>query len=64
MPLDTLTKEQQAAYDELGKVLADNQVRRVRELHILALNNTLKVNQQEQFSYRLVPANAQRAGVI
>lgn len=64
LPLDTLTKEQQAAYDELGKVLADNQVRRVRELHIVAPNNALKVNQQEQFSYRLVPANAQRAGVI
>jgi len=64
LPLDTLNKEQQAAYAELGKVLEDNQVLRVRELHILAPNNTLKVDQQAQFSYRLVPANAQRAGVI
>ncbi|QHJ09989.1 Arylsulfatase [Paraglaciecola mesophila] len=64
LPLDSLTNEQQVAYNELGKVLADNQMRAVRELHILAPINTLKVNQREQFSYSLVPSNAQRAGVI
>ena len=64
IPLDSLTKEQQKAYKELGDVLEKNTMRPVREVQILAPYKTLNVNQQVQLSYHLSPANAQRAGVI
>lgn len=64
LPLSTLTKEQQVAYKELGAVLERNQAKPVKELHIQLPNEVLKVNQRTQLSYRTVPSNAQRSGVI
>ncbi|AWB67537.1 sulfatase [Saccharobesus litoralis] len=62
--IDTLTAEQRAAYDELGKVLQANVLARVTGLTINDLDPHLKVGQTVDLTYQVKPYNAKRQGVI
>lgn len=59
-----LTPEQQAAYDDLGKVLEENAYRPVKKAKIIAASQTLRVGERIDLSYELTPANATRNNVI
>ncbi|MEM8946789.1 MAG: sulfatase-like hydrolase/transferase [Planctomycetota bacterium] len=64
LELDMLTDEQRAAYDRLGTVLAKNTPTPVNKLTVAANQNSMKIGERQQLTYRVFPANARRRGVI
>lgn len=64
LPLDKLTKEQQAAYDKLGKVLAENQIVNAEKLTIKSTKKRLTINETLTLQAQLIPANTTRNGIV
>ncbi|MDU0355136.1 sulfatase-like hydrolase/transferase [Paraglaciecola aquimarina] len=60
LPLDTLTAEQRAGYELLGKVLDDNRLVPVTSLTIISDSDKLEVGQVTQLSSQVLPTKAKR----
>ncbi|MGJ8679025.1 sulfatase-like hydrolase/transferase [Paraglaciecola sp.] len=64
LPIDSLDKQQKAAYDKLGLVLEQNKLVEIENIQISPANNTLKLGDSISLSAELTPANTTRNGVI
>lgn len=64
LALNKLTKEQQQAYDTLGKVLEKNKIVNAEKLTIQAPRTTLRTNEKVTLTSQLMPANTTRNSVI
>ncbi|WP_163937816.1 sulfatase-like hydrolase/transferase [Paraferrimonas sp. SM1919] len=64
LALDSLTPQQQAAYDKLGEIIQANVVERVTALSIDNPPQVLAVGDTVKLDYSVTPVNAKRAGVV
>lgn len=62
--MNELTSEQKKAYDELGKVLEENQMKHVENLKIVNNNRKIKRGKTYQLGYQTFPTNATRRNIV
>jgi uncharacterized protein YjdB len=64
LPIESLDKQQKAAYDKLGLVLEQNKIVEIQNIKINQVSNKLKLGENISLSAQLIPANTTRNGVI
>ena len=64
LDIGNLDAEQKAAYQQLGKILDDNEIVAVEQLNIVAPQNQLVVGNSMQLRAEVLPAKSKRHGVV
>jgi uncharacterized protein YjdB len=64
LDISQLTDEQRSAFDQLGEVLEAHRFVAVEDLKIESIGSSLRVGETMQLTYRVVPEQGTRTGVI